>query len=142
MYLGRVMARNRHRLAALLAAFVILLSGASSPVAQGGGPVAFVSGIEDLPLMPGLQEAPEGALVFDTPAGRIVEAYASGPFPEKAVLAFYADTLPQLGWRSRDGGVYAREGEVLRIEFPAGEKTAGVLTVRFALAPDDTMQRK
>ena len=37
-------------------------------------------------------------MVFDTPAGRIVEAVASGAVTRDEVLAFYAETLPQLGW--------------------------------------------
>ena len=36
----------------------------------------FVSGFEDLPLMPGLQEHDDTGVSFDTPGGRIIEAYA------------------------------------------------------------------
>ncbi len=38
--------------------------------AAGQGTVAFVGGIEDLPLMPGLEEDAAGRMVFDTAAGR------------------------------------------------------------------------
>lgn len=94
----------------------------------------FVPGIEDLPLMPGLVEAPDAtSVVFDTPSGRIVQTEATGQMSREQVLAFYAQTLPQLGWRSLAAGLFRREDEVLRIEFDAvGD---AVMTVRFALSP-------
>jgi len=93
----------------------------------------FVSGIEDLPLMQGLEET-EGGMVFDSPAGRIVEAVAVGKVSREDVLDFYIETLPQLGWTPAGQGVFRREGEVLRIEFP-GRDGSGT-TVRFALSPE------
>lgn len=92
----------------------------------------FVSGTEDLPLMAGLNEIEAAGLVFDTPAGRLVEVRAEGALTASAVRAFYAETLPQLGWRSLEGGGYAREGEILTIEITEGN---GGLAVRFALTP-------
>ena len=139
MYQACVMARNRHPLAAFLVALVVLVSGTPPAAAQEEEAVGFVSGIEDLPLMPGLQEAPEGALVFDTPAGRIVEAYASGSPSSETILAFYAGTLPQLGWRRVGAGTFVREDEALRLTV---EEDRGLRTVRFALTPDDTMQQQ
>ncbi len=102
----------------------------------GQGGVAFVSGIEDLPLMPGLEEDSEGRMVFDTAAGRIVEAYASGPVSRAEVLDFYAATLPQLGWKREGEAAFRRENEILVLEF-SGNKAAPApaLTVRFALSP-------
>ncbi len=102
---------------------------------QGGG-VAFVSGIEDLPLMPGLEEDSEGRMVFDTAAGRIVEAFASGAVSRAQVLEFYAATLPQLGWRRKGETAFGREDEILVLEF-SGSKAgpAPALSVRFALSP-------
>ena len=54
--------------------------------------IAFVSGIEDLPLMPGLEEVDETTMVFDTPAGRIVEASAS--LGRSAAPKWYASMPP------------------------------------------------
>lgn len=92
----------------------------------------FVGGIEDLPLMPGLTDIPDAGVVFETPAGRIVEAQAlTGAKGREAVLDFYDATLPQLGWTKVKRGQYSREGETLILEFPEGP----VPSVRFRLAP-------
>ena len=97
----------------------------------------FVSAIDDLPLMPGLEEAPQGVMVFDTPSGRIVEAIATGRVSRESVIEFYDATLPQLGWARPGLTTFAREGEILELVF-LGSGTgslAGTLTVRFALSP-------
>lgn len=92
----------------------------------------FVGGIDDLPLMPGLTDIPDAGVVFETPAGRIVEAQAlTGDQGPAQVRAFYDASLPQLGWEKIKSGQYRREGETLHLEFPEGP----VPTVRFRLAP-------
>ncbi|MGB1547677.1 MAG: hypothetical protein ACPHIA_03990 [Alphaproteobacteria bacterium] len=94
---------------------------------------AYLHGIEDLPLMPGLTEVEEAGIVFDKPAGRIVVAFAEGEASETDVLDFYTSTLPQLGWRLENKATFQREGEVLHIEFePSGQS----LLVRFSLSPN------
>ncbi len=106
-------------------------------VAADSGP--FVPGTTDVPVMPGLASAESEPLVFDKPGGRIVQAVLSGEVPRQAVLAFYDQTLPQLGWRRTADRVFVREGEELRLEFPkpagqgAGQKAA--TAVRFTLTP-------
>lgn len=106
--------------------------------AEAGGTgqtgAAFFTGVEDLPLMPGLAEVPADTMVFDSPEGRFAEAYAVGRVGRTEVLDFYARTLPQLGWRGAGPVEYRREGEVLTIEFLAGDGDAP-LTVRFAVSP-------
>jgi hypothetical protein len=99
----------------------------------GGGIAAdaFVPGIDDLPLMPGLA-AEADALVFDKPDGRIVQATAHGGLERRAVLDFYDSTLPQLGWRRQSAGRYVREGETLAIAIEGG---GGRITVQFILSP-------
>ncbi len=96
---------------------------------------SFIAGIDDMPLMPGLTQLADRNVVFDAPSGRIVEAYAEGPVAREAVHSFYARTLPQLGWRKRGGALYVRDGETLRLEFPAA-RPGGRTTVRFFLSPD------
>ena len=120
----------------LAAVFAVALAGACGvgAGAQDAG-IAFVSGIEDLPLMPGLKEVDETTMVFDTPGGRIVEAFASGPVSREQVVGFYAATLPQLGWATAGGTRFRREGETLELHFADAPVGAGRLTVRFALAP-------
>lgn len=92
----------------------------------------FLSGFGDLPLMKGLAAVPDSETVFDTPDGRIVEAYAAGKVSRESAAAFYRRSLPQLGWRRVKANVYRREEEMLTIEF---RTRGGTLTVRFMLAP-------
>ena len=125
---------------AILTGAVLLAVIAPVP-AVGDGAAAddnFVTGIEDLPLMEGLAEDAAAGMVFDTPAGRIVEAVAGGAVSRDQVLRFYTDTLPQLGWRQTGPGAFRREGEALTLEFPGpggAAAGAGSITVRFALTP-------
>ncbi len=117
-------------------ALLALMMTASAAFQAGeprGEDQAFVGSIQDLPLMPGLTEIEVGGLVFSTPDGRIVEAYARGPVEAQAVRAFYRDTLPQLGWRLAGGDAFAREGESLNLEFLDGGEG---LTLRFVLKPE------
>lgn len=109
---------------------------------EGGG---FLIGIEDLPLMPLLSERADAGMVFDTPAGRIVEAFASGAVTRAEVLTFYAATLPQLGWKMEDAARFRREGEILKLEFPEIlplPNSQAALTVRFAISPDQTTSNR
>ena len=99
----------------------------------------FISVLDDLPLMQGLVEDADSATVFDTARGRIVEVFASGALKEGRVLAFYDETLPQLGWRRVASGLFRREGEVLSLEFSIGQSSrpgsVRVLTVGFRVKP-------
>jgi len=110
------------------ASLIFLVSG--SLAAQ-----SFVSGIEDLPLMPGLTETEEGSLVFESATGRFVEVYAIGEMDAAGVSAFYGESLPQLGWQQVSATLFRREGEILMIEPLASSGSGGPLTVRFALSP-------
>jgi hypothetical protein len=112
-----------------VALLAVALSAAAPTVRAAN---QFVAGTEDLPLMPGLATVAGAGVVFETPQGRIVEAYARGQAARDAVIDFYARTLPQLGWQALGRTVYRREGETLRLElYPE----AGGLTVRFYLSP-------
>lgn len=126
------------RLAVVLVAALVALGAASPLSAQtrpsAGAAAAFLSVIDDVPLMAGLAERRERALVFDKPEGRIVETVAEGRLTRAQVLNFYAATLPQLGWAVRGDGRFLREGEELALSFAAGP--SGTLSVRFALSPD------
>jgi len=92
----------------------------------------FTSIIDDLPLMADLVEVGEG-VEFSTPDGRIAEVAAEGPVARRAVLAFYAATLPQLGWTAADETHFVREGETLELTF---EQVGEILRVQFTLAPE------
>ena len=107
-----------------------LLVFMASATAQG----LFLSAIDDLPLMDGLNEVEGGTMVFDSPSGRIVEALSMGKVTRQRVIRFYSETLPQLGWLETTPGHFVREDEVLKIEFltpPAGS----TINVLFILSP-------
>lgn len=112
----------------------LIFSGLVSCPAFAAQPV-FMSGFEDLPLMDGLKQFDDGAVAFDAPSGRIVEAYAqSEDVGRKSVLDFYGKTLPQLGWKRMKGAAsasvsFTREGEELTISVDDGTPA----TVRFEL---------
>lgn len=108
---------------------VALLAGGC---VEAGRPNEFLGGLEDLPLMPGLSEAPSGRTTFETAGGRIVERSASGSVTRASVLRFYEDTLPELGWQPLGGGVFARANERLRLDFAGGPEP---LVVRFLITP-------
>ncbi len=117
------------------ALLVLLLSvGTGSVRAEG-----FITGMVDIPLMDGLSEVAGGGMVFDIPSGRIAEAYAAGNVTRDEVLAFYAATLPQLGWTRENANRFRREGELLTLEFSASGETPP-LTVRFSLSPEANKQ--
>lgn len=97
------------------------------------GDAAYVAGIGDLPLMDGLIEDPDAAIIYDKPEGRIVEAVAHGDVTTDEVESFYRTTLVQLGWQATgDNLSFAREGELLIITV---DESAGGATVSFSLAP-------
>ena len=123
-------------------------AGAQSSPAPTSVPAdesVFLSVVEDVPLMPGLVEDEASAVVFDAAQGRIAETVAAGSPGRAAVLAFYAETLPALGWRADGEARWAREGEILSLEFedapidaPPGAKQDGGakgIAVRFSLSP-------
>lgn len=93
----------------------------------------FLAGFEDVPVMPGIEIVEGSGVAFDSPAGRIVQAYASGPVTREAVRAFYEASLPQLGWSRTGLLAFRREGESLTIELLGDEP--GTVTVRFELDP-------
>lgn len=103
------------------------LAGLAQPVAPG-----YVPGTEDVPLMPGLAPVDDLGLVFDKPQGRIVEASARGSVSRRAVLAFYQESLPQLGWQPSGDRRFLRDGERLSLNFGGHD---GNLLVDFTLAP-------
>ncbi|HEV7368429.1 hypothetical protein [Arenibaculum sp.] len=126
------------RVPVLFPALVAGLLWAASPGAGAAGP-GFVVGIGDLPLMEGLVPVTGQVVLFDKPDGRIVQAVARGDMAPAEVRGFYARTLPQLGWRPAGPDRYARDGEVLALEFVGRPERRppdrGPVTVRFILNP-------
>lgn len=118
--------------AALLYICVLVLAVWASLPTGAQAASRFVSVIDDLPLMAGLNEIGEG-VTFSSPNGRIAEVLSEGALSRQAVLDFYARTLPQLGWARVAETRFVREGETLSLNI---EKTKTGVQVRFALAPD------
>ena len=94
--------------------------------------ISFVDGFEALPLMPGMHNVTGSSVVFDTPTGRIVESAIAGITTAAEVRAFYARSLPQLGWERFVETEYRREDEVLKLEIASD---ADYVVVHFFLSP-------
>ena len=121
------------RLAVLIAVALLMVGGVGS--ARAVDATRFFSVIEDLPLMPGLNENEGRSIAFDSPQGRIVEAYAAGAVSEQDVRHFYAAVLPQLGWRVAGPDAFNRERETLKMDFSRDTNAPTLLIVHFSLAP-------
>ena len=98
--------------------FAVLVSGMAMGAAAQTGTVPvdqhFFEMLPDVPLMDGLYEVSEGALVFDKPGGRIIESLAvTENMDANKLAAFYDVTLPQLGWLAVAPGRFVRQGETL-----------------------------
>lgn len=77
----------------------------------------FIATLYDVPLMNGMVEITEEGSVFDTPSGRIAEAItiARADMTKEQVLAFYQQSLPQMGWVQQKSYEYTREAQLLTI---------------------------
>jgi hypothetical protein len=126
---------RRSLLASAGLALAVLAADGAGTRGEEPATQAFLHEVEDLPLMPGLRETADAAVVFESPPGRIVVAYATGAVGGEAVFSFYAESLPQLGWRQEERGLFRRDGETLTLEVvgPAAGGGAGAVTVRFSL---------
>lgn len=107
---------------------------ATAAAAQSGG---YFRQIDDLPLMQGLSEVAGAGLAFDKPEGRIVEAYAEGAVSVSAVEAFYAKSLPELGWTksppTTERTTWQRENELLEFDLIRGPER---LRIHILLTPE------
>ena len=85
----------------------------------------------DVPIMQGWKIEPELGFAFDSPNGRIVMIFASTSADEDDIMAFYGQSLAQLGWTGGAGN-WVRDAEKLVI----GEvKTARGALWRLMLQP-------
>ncbi len=117
----------------------LILPLSSAAFAQSPEKTRFFGALYDVPIMPGLEEAPDQAVLFDKPDGRIAEAVATTRTLSAARIEdFYAESLPQLGWKKTASGYYQREGESLRYTI---EKKPPLTIVRFALEPSKSLSK-
>ena len=120
----------------LVAAMLAAAAMAAPAVAQQ----AFIEGLPDVPLMPGLAEDPDRRVVFDKPSGGIFEAVLTGPVNTGAAVDFYDRALTELGWRAESGDAdagswtYERDGDQLQLRYVT---TARGLEIRLFLTTID-----
>ncbi len=122
--------RNKSLLAVFKLALFISSLGLISGVSHSGE--RFISGFNDVPLMLGMTEAIESNVVFDTVQGRILVSFARSRESKDKIIAFYEESLSQLGWQMKEDGRFVRGVEILNVDFfPDGEYLVG----RFSLEP-------
>ncbi len=115
------------------AALLLTLVTVSPDVRASGAHPAFFEALYDIPVMPGLQEFKDEALLFDKPDGRIASVTAaSNHLKPEDVARFYAETLPQLGWKKTSPNQYVRGDDRLSMEVV---RKAPLTIVHFTLAP-------
>lgn len=109
-----------------------LVSGAGH--AETARAPAFFEALYDVPIMPGLEEAKDQAMLFDKPDGRIASVVAASKTLAAADISrFYAESLPQLGWRKTAENQYVRGSDRLVMELV---KKPPLTIVHFTLSPD------
>ena len=124
------MMRNKSLLAVFRLALFISSLGLISGVSHSGE--RFINGFNDVPLMLGMTEAIESNVAFDTVQGRILVSFARSRESKDKIIAFYEESLTQLGWEMKEDGRFVRGVEILNVDFfPDGE----YLVVRFSLEP-------
>lgn len=93
----------------------------------------FFEALYDVPVMPGMEEVPGQAMLFDKPGGRIAVVVAATKVAKPAeVAAFYEETLTQMGWIKTTVNQYVRGEQRLSVKIQSGAKAA---TVNFTLEP-------
>lgn len=81
---------------------------------------AFIEGLEDVPVMEGMQQVSNDSISFGNEESRFVEATLISTTNKFVnVRDFYTSTLPQMGWvfqEQRDKALlFEREGEIIEI---------------------------
>lgn len=113
--------------------FLLLVLGSGFAAAQTGKAPVFFEALYDVPVMPGLEEIKEQAMLFDKPDGRIASVMAaSKSLNPSDITRFYDDSLPQLGWKKTAQNQYVRGGDRLVMDVT---KTPPLTVVHFTLSP-------
>ena len=93
----------------------------------------FFEALYDVPVMPGLEELPDQAMLFDKPDGRIASVVAaSKTVGEADIRRFYEETLSQMGWKKSTQNQYVRGADRLSLEVV---RRAPITVVHFTLEP-------
>ena len=81
----------------------------------------FVNGLEDVPIMGGIEQIESDNISFGNEESRLFETYLkSSKIKFEKLASFYKETLPQMGWiyqgtKEKTTIVFQREGEVLEV---------------------------
>lgn len=111
----------------LIIAFCLLATPAVAEKAR------FFEALYDVPVMPGLEELPDQAMLFDKPDGRIASVVAaSKTLGEEDVRRFYGETLVQMGWKKSTQNQYVRGSDRLSMDVV---KRPPLTLVHFTLEP-------
>jgi hypothetical protein len=94
---------------------ILCLSFGAGGKASAQDQTVFLSVLEDVPVMPGLMEDRERAVLFDVPAGRVAETILIGSVAPDIVRRYYQTALPQLGWVIEQPDLYRRNREILTV---------------------------
>lgn len=94
----------------------------------------FVEGMDDVPLLEGLNQITQDDVSFGNEETRLLEAYFNAPkLKFTAVEKFYTESLPQLGWiyqgNRENSLLFYREGETLEVV----KESASPLIVRITI---------
>ena len=116
----------------LLSLMVLTLS-AGMVAAQNAKAPVFFEALYDVPVMPGLEEVKEQAMLFDKPDGRIASVVAaSKTLSAGDISRFYDESLPQLGWKKTAQNQYVRGSDRLVMDL---SKSPPLTVVHFTLSP-------
>lgn len=117
----------------LLSCVLLCLSAGIVWGQSGAGMPVFFEALYDVPVMPGLEEARDQAMLFDKPDGRIASVVAaSKTLQPPDVTRFYDESLPQLGWKKTAKNQYIRGGDRLVMDVT---RQPPLTVVRFTLSP-------
>lgn len=83
--------------------------------------VAFIEGLEDVPLMSGLEQKINETVSFGNEESRFIEvSLETTKYGFKKIEKFYKESLPQLGWHyqesTKDTLTFYRDSEILIIQ--------------------------
>lgn len=93
----------------------------------------FIADFGDVPLMNGLTELDDERVIFDTEAGTIAETVLVGNIKGAEILAFYMQSLKQLGWQKLEAGhstsrwTFIRDKQVLSLRLFDSNGTKSLL---------------
>lgn len=103
----------------------------AAPTAQAAD--AYFEALYDVPIMKGLEEVKEQAMLFDKPGGRIASVVAvSKTVGAKEIQDFYGAALPQLGWKKVHENQYVRGEDQLVLDLV---RRPPVTVLHFTLSP-------